>query len=215
VPLLSTPAQLSHPEKDALIAAPTARLALADARIAALEAQLNELTRPPKTPGNSSKPPSQGQKQDLPAAATDRPPRKSRPGVGRTLHPNPDRTIGKLLTTCPKCEAVFPDASQTPRQVYERIELPPIRPDVTQIRLFGVRCGERVTAQAPAGVEQGSPFGHSIAAMVLYLHYAHAIGMERLALLMDSLSNCFRSDGLMSKCQSAFERSAWKRAAGG
>jgi transposase len=93
VPLLPAPAQLSHPEKDALIAALTARLALADARIAALEARLNELTRPPKTPDNSSKPPSHGHKQDLPGPATDRPPRKSRPGVGRTLHPNPDRTI--------------------------------------------------------------------------------------------------------------------------
>jgi transposase len=192
------PAQLSHPEKDALIAALTARLALADARIAAqdariaaLEARLNELTGPPKTPGNSSKPPSRGQKPDLPAAATDRPPRKSRPGVGRTLHPHPDRVIDRLLTTCPKCEAVFPDTSQTPQQVYERIELPPIRPDVTQVRLFGGRCGccgERATAKAPAGLEQGSPFGHSIAAMVVYLHYAHAIGMERLALLMNRVS---------------------------
>jgi transposase len=151
VPLLPTPAQLSHPEKDALIAALTAQAATvksrggercgADERIAALEARLNELMRPSKTPGNSSKPPSQGQKQDLPAPSTDRPPRKSRPGVGRTLHPHPDRTIDRLLTTCPKCEAVFPDASQTPEQVYERIELPPIRPDVTQVRLFGGRCG--------------------------------------------------------------------------
>jgi transposase len=190
VPLLPTFVQLSHPEKDALIAALTARLVLADeriaaqdARISALEARLDELTRPPKTPGNSSKPPSQGQKQDLAAPGIDRPPRKSRPGVGRTLHLNPNRTINKLLTTCPKCEAVFPEASQTPQQVYERIELPPIRPDVTQVRLFGGRCeccGERVTAQAPVGLEQGSPFGHSIAAMVVYLHYAHAVGMERL-----------------------------------
>jgi transposase len=204
VPLLPAPTQLSHLEKDALIAALTARLALADkriaaqdahiaaqdARIAALEARLNELSRPPKTPGNSSKPPSQGQKQDLPAKATERPARKSRPGVGRTLHPHPDRTIDQRLTICPKCEAVFPETSQTPQQVYERIELPPVRPDVTQIRLFGGRCGccgERVTAEAPSGLEQGSPFGHSIAAMVVYLHYAHAIGMERLALLMNEL----------------------------
>jgi hypothetical protein len=35
VPLLPALAQLSHPEKDALIAALTTRLALADARIAA------------------------------------------------------------------------------------------------------------------------------------------------------------------------------------
>ncbi len=153
MPLLPACIQLSHPEKDALIAALTARLALADERIAAqdpriaaLEARLNELTGPPKTPGNSSKPPSQGRKPDLPSPVTDRPPRKSRPGAGRTLHPHPNRTIDKLLTTCPKCEAVFPEASQTPQQVYERIELPPVRPDVTQIRLFGGRgacCGER------------------------------------------------------------------------
>jgi transposase len=205
VPLLPTFVQLSHPEKDALIAALTARLVLADeriaaqdARISALEARLDELTRPPKTPGNSSKPPSQGQKQDLAAPGIDRPPRKSRPGVGRTLHLNPNRTINKLLTTCPKCEAVFPEASQTPQQVYERIELPPIRPDVTQVRLFGGRCeccGERVTAQAPVGLEQGSPFGHSIAAMVVYLHYAHAVGMERLARLMEELFSLSISEG--------------------
>jgi transposase len=214
VPLLP-PTQLSHLEKDALIAALTARLALADkriaaqdahiaaqdARIAALEARLNELSRPPKTPGNSSKPPSQGQKQDLPAKATERPARKSRPGVGRTLHPHPDRTIDQRLTICPKCEAVFPETSQTPQQVYERIELPPVRPDVTQIRLFGGRCGccgERVTAEAPSGLEQGSPFGHSIAAMVVYLHYAHAIGMERLALLMNELFSLSISEGAIS-----------------
>jgi hypothetical protein len=87
---------LSHAEKDLLIAALTARLAAAhqriaaqddritaqDARIAALEARLEELTRPPKNPGNSSMLPSQGQKQDRPAPGADRPPRKSRPGVG-------------------------------------------------------------------------------------------------------------------------------------
>lgn len=199
---------LSHAEKDALIAALTAQLAVSqerivaqDARIAALEARLAELTCPPKTPDNSSKPPSQGQKQNHPQPNGPRPPRKSRPGVGRTLHPNPDRVVDARLAACPKCQAVFPETTQTPQQVYERIELPPIKPDVTQVRLFGGRCaccGERVTAEAPAGLEQGSPFGHSIAAMVVYLHYAHAIGMERLATLMDELFSLSISEGAIS-----------------
>lgn len=197
---------LSHAEKDALIlallrqlAGAEARIAAQDARIAALEARLDELTRPTKTPDNSSKPPSQGQKPDRPAA--DRPTRKSRPGVGRTLHPNPDRVIEARLTACPNCAAAFPQVSQTAQQVYERIELPPIRPDVTQIRLFGGRCaccGVRVTADAPAGLEQGSRFGQSIAALVVYLHYAHAIGMERLAMLMDELFGLSISEGAIS-----------------
>jgi transposase len=194
-------AGLSHAEKDALILALFAQLAEAHEKIAALEARIGELTRPPKTPGNSSKPPSQGQKQDTPAVGVDHPPRKSRPGTGRALHPNPDRTIERRLANCPKCEAVFPEASQTPQQVYDRIELPPVRPDVTRVRLFGGRCpccGERATAEAPAGLEPGSPFGPSIAAMVVYLHYAHAIGMERLALLMGELFGLAISEGAIS-----------------
>jgi transposase len=194
-------AKLSHAEKDALILALFRQLAAAEARIAALEARVDELTGPPKTPDNSSKPPSQGQKQDTPAAGADHPPRKSRPGAGRGLHPNPDREIDRRLANCPKCETVFPEASQTPQQVYDRIELPPIRPDVTRVRLFGGRCaccGERSTAEAPAGLEPGSPFGQSIAAMVVYLHYAHAIGMERLALLMDELFGLTISEGAIS-----------------
>ena len=97
--------QLTHPEKDALILALAAELAAAqeriatqDARIAALEsAAFDALSRPAKTPDNSSKPPSQGQKQDRPP--TERPPRKSRPGVGRTLHPNP-RSRGRCQADC-------------------------------------------------------------------------------------------------------------------
>jgi transposase len=199
--------KLSPAEKDTLILALLAQLAEAhgriaaqDARIAVLEARLDELTRPAKTPDNSSKPPSRGQKPNRPEGEA-RPPRKSRPGVGRTLHSNPDRVIDARLTACPKCEAVFPDASQPPQQVYERIELPPVRPDVTRVRLFGGRCaccGERVTAEAPPGLEQGSPFGQSIAAMVVYLHYAHAIGMERLATLMDELFGLSISEGAIS-----------------
>lgn len=79
--------KLSHAEKDVLILALLRQLAVAEARIAALEARLAALTGPAKTPDNSSKPPSQGQKPDHPAA--DRPPRKSRPGLGRALHPSP------------------------------------------------------------------------------------------------------------------------------
>ena len=191
--------KLSHAEKDALILALLRQLAAAEARIAALEARLDELTRPAKTPDNSSKPPSQGQKPDRPAA--DQPPRKSRPGVGRALHPNPDRVVEARLTACPNGATAFPDALQTAQQVYERIELPPIKPDVTQVRLYGGRCaccGVRLTADAPAGLEPGSPFGPSIAALVVYLHYAHAIGMERLATLMDELFSLSISEGAIS-----------------
>jgi transposase len=193
--------KLSHAEKDALILALISQLAAAQQQIAELQTRVDELSRPPKTPDNSSKPPAQGQKANCPAPSGDRPPRKSRPGVGRTLHPNPDRVVDARLTACPKCQAVFPETLQTPQKVYERIELPPIKPDVTQVRLFGGRCaccGERVAAEAPAGLEPGSPFGRSVTALVVYLHYAHAIGMERLATLMEEIFSLSISEGAIS-----------------
>lgn len=91
------------------------------------------------------------------------------------------------LDACPGCRAHFPAEAQTPQNVYDRIELPPVRPDVTRVRLFGGRCaccGVRGIASAPAGLEPGSPFGRSIESMVVYLHYGHAIGLERLRALM-------------------------------
>jgi transposase len=194
--------RLTVAEKDALILSLlplVGRLEAALARIAELEKRLAKFERPSKTPDNSSVPPSKGQKPDR--AAGDKSPRKSRPGVGRTLHPDPDRVVDATLAACPHCAAAFPVAQQTAQQVYDRIELPPIRPDVTRVRLFGGRCaccGERATAPAPSGLEPGSPFGQSIAALVVYLHYAHAIGLERLAALMGDIFGLAISEGAIS-----------------
>ncbi len=191
--------RLNHAEKDDLILLLFARLDAAQARIADLEKRLAVLERPPKNPDNSSLPPSKGQKSERPAG--DKPLRRSRPGVGRMLEPNPDRVVDATLDACPHCAAAFPVEQQTPQQVYDRIELPPIRPDVTRVRLFGGRCaccGERATASAPGGLEPGSPFGQSISAWVVYLHYAHAIGLERLSALMAEMFALVISEGAIS-----------------
>jgi transposase len=193
---------LSHAEKDALIRSLlplVGQLDAALARIAELEKQLAAFERPPKNPDNSSLPPARGQKPDRPAG--DKLPRKSRPGVGRALEPSPDRIVDARLDACPHCAAAFPVEQQTPQQVYDRIELPPIKLDVTRVRRFGgscACCGARAIAAAPSGLEPGSPFGQSIAALVVYLHYAHAIGLERLAALMGEMFALSISEGAIS-----------------
>ncbi len=194
--------KLTVAEKDALILSLLpliGRLDAALAQIAELEAQLALLQKPPKTPDNSSLPPSKGQKRDQPPDGT-KPPRRSRPGFGRTLEPNPDRIVDRLLDTCPHCATAWPTEPQMPQQVYDRIELPPIKPDVTRVRLFGGRCaccGERAVATAPAGLEPGSPFGKSIEAIAVYLHYAQAIGLERLRLVFGELFGLSISEGAL------------------
>ena len=59
------------------------------ARIAELEAKLRA---PPKTPDNSSLPPSKGQKSNAPDAAPKKKGRKGRAGITRALCANPDAT---------------------------------------------------------------------------------------------------------------------------
>jgi transposase len=186
--------RLTDAEKDALILSLlplVGQLQAALARIAELEARLATFERPPKTPDNSSLPPSKGQKSNQPA--TPKPPRRSRPGFGRALEANPDRVVDARLDACPHCAVACPHAAQTPQQVYDRIELPPIKPDITRVQLFGGRA----VATAPEGLEPGSPFGESIAALAVYLHYAHAIGLERLACLFSEIFGLSISEGAL------------------
>jgi transposase len=107
------------------------------ARVAELEAKLGH---PPKTPDNSSLPPSRGQKANAEPPAT-RPQRKGRPGVTRKLAEKPDVTRRFYAERC-ACGAVLGEAGQDLAKEYDHIDIPPIRPITTRIALF------RATARA-------------------------------------------------------------------
>jgi transposase len=177
------------------IAALTARVGELIARVAELEAKLGE---PPKTPDNSSLPPSRGHKANRPSRRKGRRPRG---GVARLLHPDPDRIVEAIAEACPHCAAPLAEGEQALSAVYDRIELPPIRPLVTRVRLYGGRCrrcGKRFTAPTPAGLEPGSPFGASIAALAVYLRFGHAIGFERLSALFADVFGLDISEGALA-----------------
>jgi transposase len=79
---------LSKKELIDLVLAMAEQITALQARVAELEAKLSE---PPKTPDNSSLPPSQGQKANLPQGKTKQR-RKGRKGSTRRLAGNPDHT---------------------------------------------------------------------------------------------------------------------------
>src|SRR5918997_287261 len=87
---------LSHAEKDALIHALWAQVQALTARVAELEAKLD---LPPKTPDNSSLPPSRGKKPNREAQPARTGPRQGslgRQGGGRRLAEAPDETVAIL-----------------------------------------------------------------------------------------------------------------------
>ena len=195
---------LSRDELIALILAQHAQIEAQAQQISALTARIAELeaklATPPKTPDNSSLPPSKGQKPNLPDRAN-KPPRRSRPGVARALSEHPDRTIEATLAACPHCEHALGLVDQPDIHAYDHIDLPPIHPFVTRInRHSGVCpcCRRHVAAPAPEGLEPGSPFGPGLCALILHLHITQAISFERLARLMREVFGLTISEGAIA-----------------
>ncbi len=185
-------AQIAH-----LVEAQAQQIASLVARIAELEAKLGN---PPKTPDNSSLPPSKGQKSNLPDRGKKKP-RRGRPGVARALTEDPDRIIEATLAACPHCDHALSAADMTDIHAYDHIDLPPIRPIVTRInRHRGVCpcCRRAVSAPAPEGFEPGSPFGPGVAALILHLHVTQAVSFERLARLMGEVFGLDISEGAIA-----------------
>ena len=189
-------------DKDAIIAGLMARIealtatnAVLVARIAELEAKLDQ---PPKTPNNSSLPPSRGQK----ASEASQPKAKGKPHAGthRALHCNPTRRHPVFACRCQGCGADVSHVPQSPCETYDRIEIPKIEPDVTQVSLHGgvcPGCCKRFKAEPPEGLEPGSPFGPNLRAFVIYLRSVQNIPLARLTDVLRDLLGLEISEGAL------------------
>jgi transposase len=179
------------------------------ARIADLEARLDAAGGgAPKTPANSSLPPSSAQKGNVEAGAAGRGGKKrrpgkdgrGRPGKARQLHPDPDRVLERFATQC-GCGARLRPGDQPRVHAYDHIDIPPLRPEVTRIHLHSGRCpccAKRVSGAPPEGMSPGSPFGPGVVALVAYLHARHMVSYERLVELLDGLFGLKLSQGAIA-----------------
>jgi transposase len=188
---------LSRDDLIALIEAQAQQIRSLDARIAELEAKLGA---PPKTPDNSSLPPSKGQKPNL-LGPTNKKPRPSRPGVARALAEHPDAIVEAILAACPHCTRLLSPADQPDIHAYDHVDLPPIRPIITRInRHRGICpcCRKHFAAAAPEGRDPGSPFGPGLCALIIHLHITQAISFERLVHMMAEVFGVTISEGAIA-----------------
>src|SRR5512143_4239382 len=147
---------LSREELIALVLAQMEQIRVLTVRVGELEARLSN---PPKTPGNSSLPPSKGQKANLPEKP--KKPRKGRPGVARKLGENPDSIREVFANACPECGKAASPGDQPEVYAYDHIDLPEIKPVVTRINIRSGacrHCGNRIAGTPPTRRAPGSPF---------------------------------------------------------
>lgn len=190
--------QLSSQEKDALLRALWVEVQQLRARVAELETKLQT---PPKDAHNSSVPPSKTVKANRPAGKAQghrRAARRGRAGGGRALHPAPNQEVGAQAKRCPHCGAAVHAEEQQLQAVYDKIELPPVKPFVTRVQQYGGhcrQCGQFYVAPVPVGLEPGTPFGGSIQTLATYFRYTHAISYERLVGLFEEVFGLPISEG--------------------
>jgi transposase len=197
--------QLSHDDKDALILALWAQVQALTARVAELEAKLGA---PPKTPGNSSIPPSQGKKanRDKTTRSGPRPGSLGRVGGGRVLAVDPNERVTARPTRCAHCQAVFGEADHVLHGRYDKVDLPSVTPVITRVERYAGHCrccGGTTLAVLPEGLEAGTPFSINIVALAMYLRFVHAVSYQRLSRLMLDLYSLQISEGALD---AAFRR---------
>ncbi len=180
--------KLDEAAKDALI------LSLVDlanrlmAQVAGLEARVAELEAqpgvPPKTPLNSSLPPSRGSKPSDPGIGGKGTKGKPHGGQARELSGNPTAVRRERVASCPGCGSQVQADGEEPWLIYDHIDLPPIAPRITRVELMAGRCAccrGRYRAEAPADMPSGSPFGPQLVALALHLRFTQGIALKRLA----------------------------------
>src|SRR5215213_2489783 len=160
---------------------------------AELKAQIGQ---PPKTPGNSSVPPSVGFKANR-AERRSRKRRRGHDGTSRRRQP-PDVIVRCRPTACAHCGEPLSVTGQRRVGRSQVIELPPIRPVVVEAWQYAARChgcGERTKGAYPEGLEPTRTFGPRVEALLGYLHERHHVGYERLVEVCRDLFGLRISEG--------------------
>ena len=169
------------------------------------------LQRPEKTSRTSSKPPSTDRKQQRERSK----PGGAKPGHeghSRIISDTPDEVVEHRPDRCSCCSAeLMADLPSEAISIHEQIELPQVKPCITQHRRLAVHCpacGTRVVAPVPEAA-RGTPFGARLHAVATYLKTYQALSYERLqAALADLFGLTLSQGGLMNLLRRAQGRFA-------
>jgi transposase len=167
----------------------TALLEQALARIADLEARLRQ------TSTNSSRPPSSdGLAKPMPRSLRPRSGRgpgrpKGQDGVTLERVADPDLVIRHVPAECAGCGTDLTDATEVGTTNRQVIDVPPVRPHVTEHRLVTLECGcgHHTTATAPPEAVAPVAYGPRLAGIGVYLLHGQFLSVSRTAAALRDL----------------------------
>lgn len=185
------PAELSEEAWQATPPEVRQLLAVLIAKLAALEARVNQTSQ------NSSKPPS-SDPPSAPPAAGKTPRGKPKAKGAQPGHPDQQRDLRPVAevttvvpvrpTCCPTCQHDLPDDLPTvgPPRRQQVWEIPPVAPEITEYQYHSVccpGCAAWVTAPRPEDVPPGA-FGPRVVALIALLHGRYRISNRELVDLL-------------------------------
>jgi transposase len=172
-----------------------------EARIAELEAELARRSGPPKTPQNSSTPPSKGWKRERPAGeGAKRGPPFGHLGTSRR-RAEPDGVVLCQPAHCASCGQDLAGAPQERVGTSQVVELPPVQPVVLEAWRYAAtcpHCGATTTALYPPGLEPTRVFGPHLEGLWTYFHEQHHVSYARLARIGRDLWHLGISQGALA-----------------
>lgn len=172
-------------------------LRVAHERIIELEAQIARSSR------NSSQPPSaDGFVKPAPKSQRRRTGRKpggqdGHPGRTRAQTADPDHVVEHQPPACEGCGADLAGAPRTGMVRRQIVDLPPIKPTVTEHQMIECTCacGKATRAGAPQGVNAPVQFGANVRATICYLYLGQFLSAKRTAQALSDLLGCALSAG--------------------
>jgi len=207
---------LAHPAVVALLEQLSARIAALEAELAGLRTEnaalRARLEQPSKTPQNSSVPPAKGFKPTRTPrrraataegeAVPKRGPKPGHRGVSRsrTVAAQVDQVLRCRPETCRACGCALDTQGDVVVGRRQVVELPPVRPLVTEAQRVRVRChhcGHHTSGAYPAGFGAQGRCGPRLLATIALLHEQHHVGYDRLATLLGELYGLAVSEGAL------------------
>jgi transposase len=170
-------------------------------RFRRLEGELARRSGAPKTPQNSSTPPSKGFKRERPPGeGAKRGPPFGHLGTSRH-RAEPAWVVLCQPSHCGACGQALAPAAQERVGVSQVVELPPVQPVVLEAWRYAAACpacGATTTADYPAGFEPTRVFGPHLEALWTYLHEQHHVSYARLVALGRDLWRLAVSQGALA-----------------